>query len=155
MIQLIGHVDTWAISSWLFRNRAVLKGEDGHRLLMVQEDGKLNDELAKVPSFKVLLQRAERLIRPTGYEIALAVVEQLDGKTHLPWRISDGPLEVHVGIVTNPGNLLYSGGHQWMVLPGQVVAIDTNVMHSSVNFGDRARLHLVLQLEKASEARDD
>ena len=151
MIRSFGWIDVWAIQAWTYRNRTILAGDDGTRRLMVQDGATFNADLDKVPSFKVLLSKADRIIRPMGLEIASAEVEQLDAKAEQSWDArGDFAVALHIGIHTNPGSWLYSGGHQATLIDGAIVSQDRTVLHSAVNFGDVPRVHFVLHLRKAA-----
>jgi hypothetical protein len=86
--------------------------------------------------------------RPAVFE--RAYVEQLrpDGRT--PWTQQDDPdlLEVRVALATPLNAPIYCGG-EGSTLPASTVAyVNAQALHSSVNFGNFPRLHLVSHVRK-------
>lgn len=145
MIQLIGWLNPWPLQAWLFRNRALLK--DG----MINA---LDDEISgKVPNLLALINGATKLAMPLGLDIAEAKLIQIPAKEASPgWGVSVYPIMVSVCLVSNPQTRIYSNGMQWCPIPGQVIAVATDQMHSVANFGNSPWIDLVLSLEKTKQA---
>lgn len=107
------------------------------------------------PEMKRLVERLRQIAKPVIGEVDLGLMflEMLHPGQCLPWELSDSAyvtrfLRLHLAIRTNPRALLYAGGEQWCVQPGQAVITNKRVRHSAVNFGDHPRIHLVLDFKQ-------
>lgn len=159
LLRFIGYTDTWALATSLYKTQAKLpKPEAGVRRLRVRERREdatwLHPEISKGGGWGSLRNKigeASRLVTANmpSLEIAAVDVEMLDPHAFIGWHKGDrDEITVHLGIVSNPGAILYAGGESWSVGQGQIVMCSPaiHVLRSAVNFGDQPRISLVLTL---------
>lgn len=155
----LGHIDVWPVATSLYRHRPLLSGENGCKRLYLRP---LADEMGPIidkwKSLTNLVSRAERLLSQhwPQFELGDVYIEQIEPNVATEWRHYNEPhFSVHVGLVTNPLALLYSGPEMMSLQTGQIAAVDEKQWHSAVNFDPMSsRYHLVLSLETKNIALD-
>jgi hypothetical protein len=154
----LGWVDTWSLSAALNRARDKFRTETspGVRVIRTRHDGEPGD----IGPVRILLNKARRLIIQQAPQFVLvgAQIEQFEPRAVTNWdqgHESGAEIAVHIGLVTNPMAVIFSGNEGSTVAVGQVVAQDLGVMHSAINLGDTPRLHFVLFLKKPALPAED
>jgi hypothetical protein len=156
-LRLLGHIPVWDLQASLHRRerRAELVGEDGVKTLVVRDGawrhpGLTANGTVKWPSLRNVISRANRMVDQVvpQYEIARAEFEELEPRARIPWADGQPGIAVHIGVVTNPAALLYSGNQAFGVSEGQIVAMEMEAVTSAVNHGETPRIHLILMLRK-------
>lgn len=158
IIRPVALVDVWPLAHSLYARQAELsKPVDGVRTFLALDGGWRSPELRKWKILANLLSKGKRLLagQMPNLEIVKAALEMLDAGAATPWIAGkDDEAEVHVGIVTNPGAQLCAGIERWSVGWGEAVLSmpGSRAQHCAVNFGEMARVHLILTLRpKSSE----
>lgn len=150
-INLAAGLDVWAVSSLLYRYRDELKAVPVAEIPLYANNV-MSARLDKWGSMRTLLAKCRRMAEGTQHDMISASIEMLQPGEVTIWRKNPNELiYVEVGLVTNPGALLFHG-NQAMHLPvGNAVAYGSKIWSSAINVGDRGRIHLVLELEKRRE----
>lgn len=155
----LGWIDTWTLSCAIRRQQKDLIGEGVRTLdVLTADKARWQPALNVVSRVRRRLREVQRIMPVlAAYEIAEAIIEQLDAHDTWPWMLGEPEITLHVGIVTNPFSRLYCGTEVWAVGVGDVVAIDAApaVLRSAVNHGDTARIHLIVRLRKRVEPDDE
>ena len=150
-IRTLGFVPYWAAATWLYRRQNLVEGA-GYRTRALLADGALDPALDNAVPISNLIARARRVAEGMNLVLAGADLVWLDAGADVAWRQGDDAIAAHVGIVTNPGSMLYSGNESALVLPGQVVAISTKPLWSMINAGETPFVTLRLMLESPPAA---
>ncbi len=157
----LGWIDTWALACAIRRQQKDMAGEGVRTFdVLTADKARWQPALNVVSRVRRRLREVQKIMPAiAAYEIAEAVIEQIDAHQIFPWDIGPGIPEItlHVGIVTNPFSRLYCGTEVWAVGVGDVVVIDAApaVLRSAVNHGDTARIHLVLRLRQRATEEDE
>lgn len=153
-----GFLDTWALSTSLYRKerREQLAAANGR--LVIQDAGHTMP-LDDWPSLKNLLRRATQMLteRAEIFRVGECWLEELPPSQALPWACgAPGELIAHLAVVTNPNSVLFAGkaasGVPCLHIPvGDIVAHDAGLWRSALNGGSTTRIHLVMRLTKEAE----
>jgi hypothetical protein len=110
----------------------------------------------KWPEMKNLLGRLKRIgdVQLGEIELGHVYLEMLDADTVTQWRRPEASPWVcaHLPVRTNPAAFLYAGREMTHLLPGQLTVVDRGVWSSAVNWGEYARIHLVIEFRKKETA---
>lgn len=113
--------------------------------------------LAEWRSAKALLSRlrtgAAAVLGGRTPDLGRAWVEVLPPFAGTPWRLETGEYaDAHVRtrtcLIPCPQAVSYAGGAQAVLSPGFVFAHDPRLLASEVNFGEHARVHLVVDVRR-------
>ena len=107
--------------------------------------------LAEWPEADGLLRHIGNLLPPRP--LGKVMLVELAAGGAVGWHVDEGAYaeahdRYHLPIVINPGAMLYSGGEQAHVPTGLLTWFDNHALHSAVNFGASARIHLILDVRK-------
>lgn len=152
-LRSLGFVDVWQTATTLYKHRSLFAGEGGVKTLtLIWDQGDSSELLAKWKSLNNLISRASRVVEQAApqWEIGDAYIEQLGPGAVLHWAKANEPrTSIHIGLVTTPMAMLYSGTESMSVATGQIVLVEEGTWHSAVNFdGISSRYHLVMTLRQ-------
>jgi hypothetical protein len=158
--QQIGFLDTSLFTAtYLTRHRD--KVEAG--VLRLRDFADDKDEIVDLPlvkdwkNAKSILSRLRNGAAPffQGQTPGLgrAWLEVLPPLSGTPWSADGGDygdahIRARVCLVPSPGAVSYAGGAQAALQVGAVVAYDPRLLSSEVNFGEHARVHLVVDVRR-------
>lgn len=105
------------------------------------------------------LKRAGEAILGGELEFGRIYLEMLDAGGVVPWRRETDPCSerfVHVVLPlrSNPMAVTYSGIESATLAPGWLTIVNVRVPYGAVNFGDHARIHLVLDVRGKQPATE-
>lgn len=85
-----------------------------------------------------------------------AMVVSLKPSSWTDWEFSDDEyslahIRLHICMVPSPLAFVYSGGAGLNLPVGQVFAVDQQALHSEINLGPCARVHIVVDIRKPEE----
>ena len=83
-------------------------------------------------------------------EVGPIWIERLNGDTATPWTKYENPdwLRIEVALTATPLAWLYCGGDGAVIPVGQVCYVNHQAPTSAVNFGNRARIHLIAHVRR-------
>lgn len=108
-------------------------------------------------SAKAMLTRIRNAVAPLNggapAELGKAMVVSLKPGGHVDWHVDEGEYaeahdRLHVCLVPSPGAWLYAGGEGAVLPVGQLTWVNNRVLHSAVNMGQNARVHLIVDVRK-------
>lgn len=113
--------------------------------------------LAEWRSAKALLSRvragAAPLLGGSATSLGRSWLEVLPPLSGTPWRAEAGEyaeayIRARICLVPCPQAVSYAGGAQAVLSPGFVMAHDPRLLASEVNYGEHARVHLVVDVRR-------
>lgn len=158
----IGYIDSWAFSATLHSKYKDRFGGDHHSMsiLPLRSEESALPILAEWKSAKALLTRIRTAAAPffggETPELGTAALVKVIGGGYVEWGIRESDwVSLHLCIVPSPGAWTYSGG-EGVVLPvGQLTFINRNAIHSAINLGHHAVIHLVVDARKPYDPLGD
>lgn len=111
--------------------------------------------LGEWKSAQALLVRLKNLLLQDGRPAVLgkAMIVKLKAGGHVDWHRDEGAYaeahdRVHLCLVPSPGAWLYCGGEGANLPVGQLTFVNVRTLHSAVNFGTVARIHLIADIRR-------
>lgn len=112
--------------------------------------------LLKWPSAQqVLAKIAQSHMRRAGHEpiFGKAMVVSLKAGGHVDWHTDEGPYaeahdRFHICLVPSSGAMTYCGGLGASLPVGQLTWLNNRALHSAINVGSNARIHLIVDIRK-------
>lgn len=108
-------------------------------------------------SARALLARIKDAVQPilgeTKAVLGKVMVVRLKVGGHVDWHVDQGEYaakhdRTHLCLLPSPGAWLYSGGEQYQPPVGQLTWFNNAVVHSALNMGPVARVHLICDIRK-------
>jgi hypothetical protein len=89
-------------------------------------------------------------------EFGKIYLESLLAQGHVDWYRSDGPYSAahhrfHCAVVTNPAAQIYAGLQSAHLPAGQIALIDQSMKCSTINYGVKPRIHLIVDVRRPEE----
>jgi hypothetical protein len=111
-------------------------------------------------SARAILARIKDAVQPLfpGRNIILgkAMIVRLKVGGHVDWHVDEGEYaekhdRAHLCLLPSPGAFLYSGTEMAQPPVGSLTWINNRILHSAVNMGPVARVHLIADIRKPDQ----
>lgn len=113
--------------------------------------------LSEWKTAKALLARIKNAVAPLNDNkpgiLGKAMIVSLKPNGFVDWHVDEGSYaethhRLHLCLVPSPGAWLYSGGEAFSPPVGLLTGVNNRVLHSALNTGPTARIHLIVDVRK-------